>query len=80
MKYFNKLIESTTDPDEVLYANNGAMRCAYNLKEYRSALISAENIIKSGQPDQDLLSEALLIAGKEHQETGPEADLTSRLC
>ena len=39
------------------------MLCAYNLKEWRTALTSAENIIRSGQPDQDLLSEALLIAG-----------------
>lgn len=63
LTYFNKLMENTTNEDELIYANNGAMRCAYNLKEYRSALTSAENIIKSGQPDQDLLSEALLIAG-----------------
>ena len=62
LTYFNKLMENTTKEDELIYANNGAMRCAYNLKEYRSALTSAENIIKANQPDQDLLSEALLIA------------------
>ena len=63
LTYFNKLMENTTAEDEVIYANNGAMRCAYFLKDYRSALTSAENIIRSNQPDQDLLSEALLIAG-----------------
>ncbi len=63
LTYFNKLMENTTAEEEIIYANNGAMRCAYNLKEWRSALTSAENIIRSNQPDQDLLSEALLIAG-----------------
>lgn len=63
LTYFNKLMEITTSEDEIIYANNGAMRCAYFLKEYRTALTSAENIIKSNQNDQDLLSEALLIAG-----------------
>lgn len=63
LTYFNKLMENTTAEEEVIYANNGAMRCAYFLKDYRSALTSAENIIRSNQPDQDLLSEALLIAG-----------------
>ena len=63
LTYFNKLMENTTAEEEIIYANNGAMRCAYNLKEWRTALTSAENIIRSGQPDQDLLSEALLIAG-----------------
>ncbi len=63
LTYFNKLMENTTAEEEIIYANNGAMRSAYFLKDYRSALTSAENIIRSNQPDQDLLSEALLIAG-----------------
>ncbi len=68
LTYFNKLMENTTAEDEVVYANNGAMRCAYFLKDYRSALTSAENIIRSAQSDQDLLSEALLIAGNSAME------------
>lgn len=68
LTYFNKLMENTTAEEEILYANNGAMRCAYFLKEYRSALTSAENIIRANQPDQDLLSEALLIAGNSAME------------
>jgi len=68
LTYFNKLMENTTAEEEVIYANNGAMRCAYHLKEWRSALTSAENIIRSNQPDQDLLSEALLIAGNSAME------------
>ncbi len=63
LTYFNKLMENTTAEEEIIYANNGAMRCAYFLKEYRSALTSAENIIRQNQSDQDLLNEALLIAG-----------------
>ncbi|MDY6348112.1 MAG: tetratricopeptide repeat protein [Bacteroidales bacterium] len=70
LTYFNKLMESTTSDDEVIYANNGAMRCAYFLKEYRSALTSAGNIIRMNQPDQDLLNEALLIAGNSALELG----------
>ena len=68
LTYFNKLMENTTAEEEVVYANNGAMRCAYYLKDYRSALTSAENIIRSNQTDQDLLSEALLIAGNSAME------------
>ena len=73
LTYFNKLMENTTAEEEILYANNGAMRCAYFLKEYRSALTSAENIIRANQPDQDLLSEALLIAGNSAMELGEVA-------
>ena len=68
LTYFNKLMENTTAEEEIIYANNGAMRCAYFLKEYRSALTSAESIIRANQPDQDLLSEALLIAGNSAME------------
>lgn len=63
LTYFNKLMESTSAEEEIIYANNGAMRCAYFLKEYRTALTSAENIIRINQNDQELLNEALLIAG-----------------
>ena len=70
-------MENTTAEEEVIYANNGAMRCAYFLKEYRSALTSAENIIRSNQPDQDLLSEALLIAGNSAMELNEVASAKS---
>lgn len=63
LNYFNKLLESTTDEDEVIYANNGAMHSAYFLKDYQKALNSANNIINSNQSDADLLNESLLIAG-----------------
>ncbi len=82
LTYFNKLMENTTAEEEVIYANNGAMRCAYFLKEYRSALTSAENIIRANQPDQDLLSEALLIAGNsalELKEIGTAKNYYSKL-
>jgi TolA-binding protein len=70
-------MENTTAEEEIIYANNGAMRCAYNLKEWRSALTSAESIIRSGQPDQDLLSEALLIAGNSAMELNEVATAKS---
>lgn len=68
LRYFNKLAESTTDNDEVLYANNGAMRSAYFLKEYQNALTASVNIIEANPTDAELLSEALLIAGNSAKE------------
>lgn len=67
-KYFNKLIESTTDEDEVLYGNNGAMHSAYFSKDYQKALLHANNIISSNQTDAELLNESLLIAGNSAME------------
>ena len=61
MTYFNKLAESTTDVDELIYANNGAMRSAYFMQDYAKALKASEYIIQSNA--NDLLNEALLIAG-----------------
>ncbi len=63
LDYFSKLMESTTDEDEVLYANNGAMRSAYFLNDYARALAAANNIISANPSDAELLSESLLIAG-----------------
>lgn len=74
LSYFNKLTESTTDPDEVLYANNGAMRSAYFLKDYRNALTAAVNVVNANQPDDVLLQEALLVAGNSAKELGQYND------
>ncbi|MBQ4442241.1 MAG: tetratricopeptide repeat protein [Bacteroidales bacterium] len=74
LKYFNKLIESTTDPDEVLYANNGAMRSAYFLKDYSNALTAATNVVNANQSDAELLQEALLVAGNSAKELGQYED------
>lgn len=73
LTYFSKLLENTTEEDEVLYGNNGAMRCAYFLKRYRQSLNSAMNIVNSTHADADLLQEALLIAGNSAKETGEYA-------
>ncbi len=61
LTYFNKLSETTTEEDELIYANNGAMRSAYFLNDYAKALKASEYIIQSNA--SDLLNEALLIAG-----------------
>ncbi|MCQ2284466.1 MAG: tetratricopeptide repeat protein [Bacteroidales bacterium] len=61
LSYFNKLAENTTDEDELIYANNGAMRSAYFLNDYAKALAASSNIIGYNTPD--LQNEALLIAG-----------------
>ena len=52
----------------MLYANNGAMRSAYFLKEYQNALTASVNIIEANPTDAELLSEALLIAGNSAKE------------
>lgn len=63
LTYFSKLIESTSDEDEVLFGNNGVMHSAYFIGEYSKALRAAANIIGTNPTDADLLDEALLIAG-----------------
>lgn len=68
LNYFSKLIESTTDEDEVLFGNNGVMHCAYFLKEYSKSLTAAGYIVTANQTDADLLNEALLIAGNSAME------------
>lgn len=68
LNYFTKLIENTTDEDELIYANNGAMRSAYFMHDYSKALTASTNIINSNAPD--LLNEALLIAGNSALELG----------
>lgn len=70
LTYFNKLLESTTDEDEIMFGNNGAMRCAYFLKKYQPALTSATNLLNSRNIDNDLRQEALLVAGNSAVEVG----------
>lgn len=63
LSYFTKLIESTTDADELLYGNNGIMHAGYFTEDYRKALTSAAYIVDANPNDIDLMNEALLIAG-----------------
>ncbi len=70
MTYFTKLIEIASTQNHIDYGNNGLMRCAFELKNYRDALNAATNIINSELKDQDLISEAELIAGKSAMELG----------
>ena len=62
--YFKKLVEYASTDNNIIYGNNGSMHCAYELRQYRDAYNAATNIILSGQSDNDLQNEALLIAGK----------------
>lgn len=70
LEYFNKLIENSSTQNNYIYGNNGAMRCSYELGQYRNALITAENIINSNQNDDDLKNEALIYAGRSAYELG----------
>ena len=70
LNYFNKLMENTTDEDEMIFANNGAMRCAYFLKKYQPALTSATNLLNMSQVDAELRQEAMLVAGNSAVEVG----------
>ncbi len=78
LTYFNKLLESTTDEDEIIFGNNGAMRCAYFLKKYQPALSSAQNLLNIAQVDAELRQEALLVAGNSAMEVGEVA--TAKTC
>ena len=64
MVYFKKLVEYASSENNAIYGNNGCMHCAYELRQYRDAYNAATNILLSGQNDNDLQNEALLIAGK----------------
>ena len=62
--YFKKLVEYASNDNNIIYGNNGCMHCAYELRQYRDAYNAATNIMLSGQNDNDLQNEALMIAGK----------------
>ena len=66
-------MESTSDEDEIIFANNGAMRCAYFLKKYQPALTSATNLLNISQVDAELRQEAMLVAGNSAVEVGEYA-------
>ena len=70
MTYFSKLIEVASTQNHIEYGNNGLMRCAFELKDYRNALNAAKNILNSEVKDPDLIGEAQLIAGKSAMELG----------
>jgi len=70
LEHFNKLIENSSTQNNYIYGNNGAMRCSYELGQYRNALIAAENIINSSQSDDDLKNDALIFAGRSAYELG----------
>jgi len=63
LAYFSKLLESTSDADELLYANNGIMHAGYFTEDYHKALNAAAYIVDANPNDVDLMNEALLIAG-----------------
>lgn len=70
LEYFNKLVENSSTQNNYIYGNNGAMRCSYELGQYRNALLTAENIINSNQNDDDLKNEVLIYAGRSAYELG----------
>jgi len=62
--YFNKLIELGSTQDNIIYGHNGAMRCNFELKDYRNCLISAEYIINGNQIEEELKNDAIIFAGR----------------
>lgn len=62
--YFNKLIELGSTQDNIIYGHNGAMRCNFELKDYRNCLISAEYIINANQIEEELKNDAIIFAGR----------------
>lgn len=70
LEYFNKLIENSSTQNNIIYGNNGAMRCSYELGQYRNSLIAAENIINSNPTDEELKNDAYIFAGRSAYELG----------
>ncbi|MEG1555894.1 MAG: tetratricopeptide repeat protein [Bacteroidales bacterium] len=70
LNYFNKLLEAASSDNNIIYGNNGVMRCAYELQKYREALTAANTLLNTNKTDPDLNNEAMLIAGKSAFELG----------
>lgn len=62
--YFNGLLKSASKEDNISYAYNGIMRCAFELKNYQEALDAAKGYLNSDQADPELKEDAQLIAGE----------------
>lgn len=70
LEYFNKLIEMGSTQENIIYGHNGAMRCCFELKQYRNSLISAEFLLNANQVEDDLKNDALIFAGRSAYELG----------
>lgn len=68
--YFLKLIECATTDNNLILGYNGAMRTSYELGQYADALQAAQVLINSRNSDDELKSDARLIAGKSAIELG----------
>ncbi|MDR2979501.1 MAG: tetratricopeptide repeat protein [Bacteroidales bacterium] len=73
LAYFKMLYDIATTPQNTLYAQSGIMHCSYALDNYREALAAARNVLGTSSNDQELISEAKLIAGKSALELGDYA-------
>lgn len=64
LNYFNDLLACASNDNNISYAYNGIMRCAFVLGNYRDALEGAKGYINSDKADPELKEDAELIAGK----------------
>lgn len=64
LAHFNGLLKCASSDNNISYAYNGMMRCAFELKNYQEALEAAKGYLNSEQTDPELKDDAQLIAGK----------------
>lgn len=62
-KYYSKLSVSSSEPSVIFAAMLGTMRCDFNLKDWTSAVSSAQNVLSSTQLTNNLKIEAEYIKG-----------------
>jgi tetratricopeptide (TPR) repeat protein len=70
LNYFNKLLEIASNQENIIYSNNGIMRCSYELGQHRNSLNAAETILGFNQIDDDLKTDAIIYAGRSAYELG----------
>jgi len=68
--YFNKLLELASSQENITYANNGIMRCSFELGQHRNSLNSAETILAISNIDDELKTDAIIYAGRSAYELG----------
>lgn len=64
LNYYQKLLNTVSNNATILLAQTGIMYCSYKMESYRDALNAAKAVLTSSTIENDLISEAKLIAGR----------------
>ncbi len=64
LNYYKRLSDITSNPTTTLLANTGIMYTSYHLENYSEALGAAQKVLASNSLENDIESEAKLVAGR----------------